>query len=598
MSAYNIDTSHFTGEALAREAKPFFRALSNRANLKAARRALYSAASSAQYELADSEKYEYRYSVVRDSARSLRSMLPELSEKRSGFSVVQALWDISRGASRPDLSPAFYADMIHLFKGLQGKVELGWRSFDVSAKELSGREAANVRSDYLDSLWSNVESFMSRSTDGLTDAAVERRKHRKKEVRRTMGCSESEWSDWKWQVRNILRSAEKFKAVANLSSDEIERCGRAIDEKLPFGVTPYYASLMDADCEQRRDMAIRAQVIPPMDYIEEMSAHHHERESAFDFMLERDTSPINLITRRYPAVAILKPFNACPQICVYCQRNWEIEEAMSPTGLAHWDEIEAACAWLEAHPAIREVLLTGGDPLALDDETLRRILDRIAGIPSVDMIRIGSRVPVTMPMRITDRLADYLGSLRKPGVREVCVMTHVEHPYEVTPELVAAVEHLRRRGIGVYNQLVFTFYNSRRFEAAHLRMLLRRSGIDPYYTFVPKGKNETRSFRVPIARILQEQHEESRLLPGTRRADETVYNLPGVGKNYLRATQHRDLISILPDGSRVYLYHPWEKNITRSDAHIGVDVPILEYLDRLSLTGENIEDYGSIWFYY
>jgi lysine 2,3-aminomutase len=203
-----------------------------------------------------------------------------------------------------------------------------------------------------------------------------------------------------------------------------------------------------------------------------------------------------------------------------------------------------------------------------------------------------------MPMRITDSLANMLGSIRRPGYREVCVVTHVEHPYEVTPDLVAAVDRLRRRGISVYNQLVYTFYVSRRFEAAHLRLLLRRAGIDPYYTFVPKGKEETRSYRVPIARILQEQKEEARLLPGTRRTDETVYNLPGLGKNYLRAIQHRDIISILPDGSRVYVYHPWEKNVTRCNAYVGADVPILDYLDRLSRIGEDTDDYKSIWYYF
>ncbi|MFH1553760.1 MAG: KamA family radical SAM protein, partial [Pseudomonadota bacterium] len=110
----------------------------------------------------------------------------------------------------------------------------------------------------------------------------------------------------------------------------------------------------------------------------------------------------------------------------------------------------------------------------------------------MDLIRIGTRTPVTMPMRITPALARKLGKLRQPGRREIAVVTHVEHPYEITPELVAAIDRLRRQGIGIYNQLVFSFYVSRRFEAARLRMLLKLAGIDPYYTFAPKGKEETR----------------------------------------------------------------------------------------------------------
>jgi len=201
-------------------------------------------------------------------------------------------------------------------------------------------------------------------------------------------------------------------------------------------------------------------------------------------------------------------------------------------------------------------------------------------------------------MRITSALAHALGALRDPGRREVAIVTHVEHPYEITPEMVVAVDRLRRSGIGVYNQLVFSFFVSRRFEAAKLRMLLRVAGIDPYYTFVPKGKAETHAYRVPLARILQEQKEEARLLPGLRRTDEPVYNVPGLGKNYLRAFQHRDLISVLPSGARVYDFHPWEKGIASCDPYVAADVPIVEYLQRLQDLGEDPAEYASIWYYF
>ncbi|WP_054694663.1 hypothetical protein [Desulfosarcina cetonica] len=179
------------------------------------------------------------------------------------------------------------------------------------------------------------------------------------------------------------------------------------------------------------------------------------------------------------------------------------------------------------------------------------------------------------------------------------MVTHAQHSYEITPDTAAAVDRLRKRGIPVYNQLVYTFFASRRFEAAFLRRILTRIGIDPYYTFNTKGKEETLDYRVPIARLLQEQKEEARLLPGLSRTDEAVYNVPGLGKNYLRATVHRDLISILPDGSRLYEFHPWEKNISRTaKTHISEDVPILDYLQRLAAIGESVHDYGTIWYYY
>jgi lysine 2,3-aminomutase len=191
-----------------------------------------------------------------------------------------------------------------------------------------------------------------------------------------------------------------------------------------------------------------------------------------------------------------------------------------------------------------------------------------------------------------------LGSFRQLGRRDVAVVTHIEHPYEVTRDTALAVDRLRRQGIGVYNQQVYTFHVSRRFESVMLRMMLRPIGVDPYYTFVPKGKEETNRYRVPIARLMQEQKEEARLLPGTRRTDEVVYNVPGLGKSYLRAVQHRDLITVRPDGSRVYRFHPWEKNLTPCSTHVAVDVPILDYLKRLAGIGEDPSDYDSIWFYF
>ncbi|MDH4321810.1 MAG: KamA family radical SAM protein, partial [Desulfobulbaceae bacterium] len=192
-----------------------------------------------------------------------------------------------------------------------------------------------------------------------------------------------------------------------------------------------------------------------------------------------------------------------------------------------------------------------------------------------------------------------IASFRNPGKRTVALITHVQHPYEITPEMAEAVNRLRIRGIPVYNQLVYTFYCSRRFEAAALRRKLRLIGIDPYYTFNTKGKEETISYRVPIARLLQEQQEEARLLPGLERTDEAVFNLPRLGKNYLKSQEHRDLLAILADGSRVYEFFPWEKNISETtQTYLATDVPILDYLQRLAATGENTANYQTIWYYF
>jgi lysine 2,3-aminomutase len=315
-------------------------------------------------------------------------------------------------------------------------------------------------------------------------------------------------------------------------------------------------------------------------------------------MGEHDTSPVDLITRRYPIVTIIKPFNTCAQICVYCQRNWEIERVLEPKALASKEKLEEALAWLDEHKSIGDVLITGGDPLVMKDSQLRRILEVLAAKKQVYRIRIGSRTPVVLPMRFTDDLVGLLSQFHQTPVREIALVTHFEHSYEITPEAMEAVQKLRKAGISVYNQQVYTVENSRRFESAKLRRDLKSIGVDPYYTFNMKGKEETSRYMVPIARILQEAKEEARLLPGLDRTDEPVFNVPKLGKNYLRAGQDHRLVMILPDGSRVYEFHPWEKNIAAIPPYNYVDVPIYDYLEELAARGENIRDYRTIWFYY
>ncbi|HRU66571.1 MAG TPA: KamA family radical SAM protein, partial [Spirochaetota bacterium] len=383
---------------------------------------------------------------------------------------------------------------------------------------------------------------------------------------------------------------------AELSQDEIENIVRTKENSIPFGVTPYYASLFLSP-QHQEDRAIRAQVLFPANYIDIFS-NTNNSEYISDYMKETDTSPIDLVTRRYPSIVILKPYNSCPQICVYCQRNWEIKTPLDPHAMADKEQIREAIEWIAQHKTITEVLITGGDPFVMSDEKIKELLNELSNIPHIERIRIGTRTPVTLPMRFTDSLCEMLGSFPRPGYREIAIMTHVQHPYEITEEFLSAIEKLKKQGISVYNQLVYTFYISRRFEAANLRRLLRLCGVDPYYTFYPKGKLETKNYRTPIARILQEQKEEARLMPGLCRTDEPVFNVPGLGKNHLNAWQHRDLISILKDGSRVYEFHPWEKKIADQKTYIGSDVPIFEYLKRLEEIGENSKDYETIWYYF
>ncbi|MBN1944452.1 MAG: KamA family radical SAM protein [Bradymonadales bacterium] len=593
-------TERYTAETFLKEAEPWLQDLPRAESLEAARAMLFHRAGAISFDLGhlDNAHSSIQWICARDCARVLQTMFLPRSARMAEFDMAQAVWDVACGRSRPELGTGFWAEMIHLVRGLLGRADIGGPIEDDLFDEQAGRAAALVRSDQLDAMWKRVTTAMARFEDGLSDQAQSRRDKRRRDVLNALGGSEQDWQDWRWHRDHVLLTPQALASAIRVSPAQVELVRRARGGRLPFGVTPYYASLMDDDPSQGRDRAIRAQVLPPSRYVDSMLKERSQRRDAFDFMREVDTSPADLITRRYPAIAILKPYNSCPQICVYCQRNWEIEEALAPDALATRESIDAAIDWFHEHPAMREVLLTGGDPLTMDDELLGYILGRLSQVEHLDLIRIGTRTPVTLPMRITESVADLLASYRKPGRREVVVVTHIESVYEVTPDMVAAVNRLRTRGIAVYNQHVLHFFVSRRFEASALRMLLRRIGIDPYYTFVPKGKEEMGDYRVPIARLLQERKEEARLLPGLRRTDETVYNVPRLGKNHIRALQHRDLLAIQPNGSRVYEFHPWEKFITDRRPYLAIDPPVLDYLIRMAELGEDPEDYRSIWYYY
>ncbi|MCP4634809.1 MAG: KamA family radical SAM protein [candidate division Zixibacteria bacterium] len=587
-------------EMLKKVAEPFLSIIANTSGLSAARERLHRSISVYHFDSCTEAKAfsEDKLIRVRDSARALLFILKERSEKLADFSMAMALFDIARDIPRPDLGEGFYAEMVHLFLGIQGKgPELLYDKTSLYT-ELEGREGAIKRSEILDKLWTEgVLKHMSRYSHGLNKSVQQKRIDNRKRILKKMGGNQDDWNDWRWHFKNVIRTADKLVELVSLSESEYEAIKLAKEAKLPFAITPFYVSLMDNNLDGE-DNQIRAQVIPTRHYVESMIKGKSGDAEPLDFMLERDTSPIDLITRRYPTIAILKPYNTCPQICVYCQRNWEIDDALSRGAMASKGKILEAIDWLREHPTIYEVLITGGDPLSLKNEVLSWILEKVSEIPHIKRIRIGTRTLVTMPMRFTSELIEMLNSFRMPTERQISVVTHVEHSYEVTAEMAEAVEKLRSNLINVYNQNVYTFYVSRRFEAALLRGILKRVGIEPYYTFNTKGKDETKDFRVPVARLLQEQKEEARLLPGLTRTDEAVYNVPGLGKNYLRAIQHRDILSVLPDGSRVYEFHPWEKNIRGQKTYVSTDVPILDYLKRLEAHGEDISDYETIWYYY
>lgn len=544
--------------------------------------------------------------TVRDSIRVFKSIIGPINEKRTEVSALDCLWKLAAGQQAElqwEVAAGFLMEFINLFRSVAGKSGI-YRQEDGAKKGIpeflreDGREAAVRRNEELEEIAASVRKYFKRFPSGLDEEVVGWRKRNRERILRYFKADEDDWLDYRWHLEHVIKDPEIVCELIQLSPDLQEAVRKAFRNHLPMGVTPYYLSLMDRNPSIGYDHAVRAQVLPPPDYVDSMSKHRKDRGSYFDFMGEHDTSPIDLVTRRYPLICILKPYNTCSQICVYCQRNWEIDECLDPNAMAEEGTLAAALKWLRENTGLGDVLITGGDPAVMDDETFERVMAEVAAIDHVYRIRIGTRTPVVMPFRFTDKFADMLAKYHEPGKREVAVVTHFIHSYEITPEACEAVQKLRRRSIGVYNQQVFTIENSRRFESAKLRLDLRSIGVDPYYVFNMKGKAETRRYMVPIARILQERKEEARLLPGLDRTDEPVFNVPKLGKNHLRAMQDHRLVMIRPDGARVYEFHPWEKNITPVPPYNYVDVPIYDYLEELAARGEDISDYRTIWFYY
>ena len=322
--------------------------------------------------------------LARDAIIVFRNILSSRNENLVGFSVLQYLDDLIhketlRGITPPD--PGFFAEIDHMVKGIMGRSNLYEERAPAFLKH-HGRKAAQMRSKNLSKMAQKSRNYIKRYENGLAPEVIRRRSLNKSRIMEYFGATEMEWNDWRWHTRNIIRDAETLNKLIELTPDEFDAVKKSRQYKNPFGITPHYLALMDYETGHDRDRAVRAQVIPSMKYLEGLKANRENAEQSMDFMLEKDTSPIEGITRRYPEIVILKPILTCPQICVYCQRNWEIEEVYSPNAALSKEKLYRAIQWIADTPEISEVLITGGDPLLLGDERIEDIISRVAAIPA------------------------------------------------------------------------------------------------------------------------------------------------------------------------------------------------------------------------
>ncbi len=291
-----------------------------------------------------------------------------------------------------------------------------------------------------------------------------------------------EWSNWRWQLRHRLTRLEELERFVRLTPEE--RLGIAAAPGLfRIGITPYYAQLMDAD---HPSCPVRRQVIPLVD---EAVTSAGEFE---DPLGEEALSPVPAIVHRYPDRVLLLALDRCAIYCRHCNRRRLVGQ---DDGVIAQPELERALDYLRRTPAIKDVLISGGDPLTLSTEKLEWLVSSVRAVPHVEIIRIGTRVPVCLPMRID---AELCAMLRR--YHPLYINTHFNHPKELTTEARAACERLVDAGIPLGNQTVLLrgINSSARILEELFRGLLR-SRVKPYYLFQGDPVWGTDHLRTPVA---------------------------------------------------------------------------------------------------
>lgn len=293
--------------------------------------------------------------------------------------------------------------------------------------------------------------------------------------------SDEDWNDWHWQLKNRITTGDELAKVIPLSPQEKEELNLCL-QNFRMAITPYYASMIntkDANCP------IRKQCIPS---IQELDIRSCDME---DPLSEDRSSPVPNIVHRYPDRVLFLLTKKCSTYCRHCTRRRMVgEEDFSISR----KNLDMALKYIAGNPQIRDVLLSGGDPFILEDQFLEEIIARVRAIPHVEIIRIGTRTPVVMPMRITSQLLD---TLKK--YHPIWINTHFNHPDEITEASAKACEKIVDAGIPLGNQSVLLRGVNDDVETLKkLFLKLVQIRVRPYYLYqcdVAKGLNH---FRTPV----------------------------------------------------------------------------------------------------
>src|SRR5581483_908906 len=291
-------------------------------------------------------------------------------------------------------------------------------------------------------------------------------------------------ADWRWQARNAVSTVAELASRLRLSEEELEGARRAERAGLPIGITPYYLALCDREdpsCPMRMQCVPHAKEgdVAPGDLVDPLGEAAHE------------VAP-HLVCR-YPDRALLVATDRCAVYCRFCTRSRLVGQG---GGVVSLDDLKPAFDWLRAHPEVRDVIVSGGDPLAVATDRIVRLLGALRKIESIETIRLATRVPVTMPMRITRELVHALKKFHP-----LWLMTHFNHPKELTPQSLRALKRLVDGGFPVMNQTVLL--RGVNDDAKTLETLFRglvRARVRPYYLLQMDPVIGTSHLRTPLAR--------------------------------------------------------------------------------------------------
>ena len=476
------------------------------------------------------------------------------------------------------------------------------------------------------------------------------------------------WGDFRFQLAMAVKSPSELNRflAGSLSSETMYLLSKARKKGMPFFATPYYLSLLDVTGDGYDDAAIRSYILYSPQLVEtygQIRAWEREdvveagKPNAAGWLLPDGHN----IHRRYPEVAILIPDTmgrACGGLCASCQRMYDFQserlnfefEALRPK--ESWDhKLRRLMNYFEEDTQLRDILITGGDALMSQNKTLRNILEAVYRMANrkrranawrpegekyaeLQRVRLGSRLPAYLPMRVNDELVEILREFREKasavGVKQFIIQTHFQTPLEVTPEAEEAIRKILSAGWLITNQLVYTVAASRRGHTTRLRQVLNSLGVVCYYTFSVKGFEENRAVFTPNSRSMQEQMEEkiyghltaeqaseldALLADGRDTAaklrrfmrkyrlpflatDRSVLNLPAIGKSMTFR-----LVGLTPEGRRILRF---DHDRTRrhspiidrmGEIFIVENKSVAAYLRQLCKMGEDPEDYASIWAY-